>query len=691
MEEQHTSSNNTAESSTISYEVVPSIPIPDNDPSGVISIITVPDEGYANRIIVRVDIKHTYIGDLVVVLVHPGGSEVVLQNREGGFTDDLHQEYNSSTFTGLSPLLGQSVKGDWALRVTDLSRIDVGSLESWSIIIDVTKERLKEVPEPEPHPVDVPIHPDDPALIDELTRQPFADVIAESMRLVWKEQQKEQREKRSKDMRHSDESSGNAFMVHIHGPWGAGKTSVLNFLRENLCTADTSKQGQDLDITKWVVIEFNAWRHQRVRPPWWSLIKAVYRQSVNQLWREKPFRAISIMLREKLWHFRTGSAPYILTFAFLLWLVSIATGLIGTDSDPTKISKSTQDIKNSLELAAGIFGLWGLLLGIVRTFLHGSAGTAKMIMELSRDPLRPLVRHFRGMIKSIVRPVAIFIDDLDRCEADFVIELLRGVQTLFHESYVTYVVAADREWLRACYEASYPDFKEINEPGRSLGYLFLDKLFQISAPLPRLAPDSQLGFLKYLVGVDESKKVNKQEKNRLTKKAERDLSGTYDQTKLLEKIREVKDNPNLQLAYRAVAARRSVSTEAKKRHAQHVMQNYSHLLESNPRAMKRLVNAFAIQNAINILSERDIPIDPLIRWTIIGMRWPELARFLESYPKMIAKVGQEALPDQMDEKNRQLFQSEAVNDVVNGKNIPRAKPLDDEILRQILGCEAIAG
>ena len=70
------------------------------------------------------------------------------------------------------------------------------------------------------------------------------------------------------------------------------------------------------------------------------------------------------------------------------------------------------------------------------------------------------------------------------------------------------------------------------------------------------------------------------------------------------------------------------------------MQNYSHLLESNPRAMKRLVNAFAIQNAINILSERDVPIDPLIRWTIIEMRWRELALFLESNTKAITKVSQ---------------------------------------------------
>ena len=145
-----------------------------------------------------------------------------------------------------------------------------------------------------------------------------------------------------------------------------------------------------------------------------------------------------IFLPEKLWHFRTGITPYILTLAFLLWLLSIATGIIGTGLETAAVSEAPQRIKVNLELIAGILGLWGLLLGIVRTFLHGSAGAARMVLELSRDPLRPLVHHFRSLIKSIGRPVAIIIDDLDRCEADFVVELLRGIQTLFHESNVTY-------------------------------------------------------------------------------------------------------------------------------------------------------------------------------------------------------------------------------------------------------------
>jgi predicted KAP-like P-loop ATPase len=46
------------------------------------------------------------------------------------------------------------------------------------------------------------------------------------------------------------EESG-AYSIHIYGPWGAGKSTLLNFLRKEL-------EGQTVDGTKWLVVEFNA-------------------------------------------------------------------------------------------------------------------------------------------------------------------------------------------------------------------------------------------------------------------------------------------------------------------------------------------------------------------------------------------------------------------------------------------------
>jgi hypothetical protein len=48
------------------------------------------------------------------------------------------------------------------------------------------------------------------------------------------------------------------------------------------------------------------------------------------------------------------------------------------------------------------------------------------------------------------------------------------------------VVAADRQWICASFEKEYEAFgKSIGEPGRPLGYLFLDKMFQVSVSVPQ--------------------------------------------------------------------------------------------------------------------------------------------------------------------------------------------------------------
>src|SRR5688572_21784659 len=111
----------------------------------------------------------------------------------------------------------------------------------------------------------VAAHADNPALVDELGRRPFAEVIAQRIDEV------------RRATRAGDSHEAGAFVINLHGPWGSGKTSVLNFLKENL--QDKKRKAEE----RWVVIEFNAWRHQRLQPPWWILIKQIYEQALEQL------------------------------------------------------------------------------------------------------------------------------------------------------------------------------------------------------------------------------------------------------------------------------------------------------------------------------------------------------------------------------------------------------------------------
>lgn len=129
--------------STIRADAKPNLAIPDDDPTGISSIIRIPRAGTARNLKVSVDIDHTYIGDLRVELINPIGQRAILHNQTGAGNNALKQTYDPITTDVLTGLLGQSVKGDWTLRVSDLVGNDVGTLNAWSLEIDLGKSASK--------------------------------------------------------------------------------------------------------------------------------------------------------------------------------------------------------------------------------------------------------------------------------------------------------------------------------------------------------------------------------------------------------------------------------------------------------------------------------------------------------------------------------------------------------------------
>ena len=102
--------------------------IPDNDPQGISSSVTVADDVAVASVRVELDITHTYIGDLRVVLAHDG-QEVVIHNNEGGSDSDIKTTVPAPGFQGAS------AAGEWTLSVVDSASRDVGRLNGWTLHI----------------------------------------------------------------------------------------------------------------------------------------------------------------------------------------------------------------------------------------------------------------------------------------------------------------------------------------------------------------------------------------------------------------------------------------------------------------------------------------------------------------------------------------------------------------------------
>jgi subtilisin-like proprotein convertase family protein len=104
------------------------IAIPDNNPTGVTSRLSVGETLTVGSLVVELDIAHTYIGDLRVTLVHEG-VEAVIHNQTGGGTRNIQASFPVSNFDGMA------ARGDWTLRVTDLAAQDVGTIRGWKLHI----------------------------------------------------------------------------------------------------------------------------------------------------------------------------------------------------------------------------------------------------------------------------------------------------------------------------------------------------------------------------------------------------------------------------------------------------------------------------------------------------------------------------------------------------------------------------
>ncbi len=125
----------------------PGAAIPDNNPAGTADTIRIDENLYISDVNVEVNIAHTYIRDLRVVLQAPDGTQVVLWNHHCGNEDDLRVVFDDqgrnidcNNLSGhikptspLEALRGKYTRGQWILKVSDNGNGDAGTLNEWGL------------------------------------------------------------------------------------------------------------------------------------------------------------------------------------------------------------------------------------------------------------------------------------------------------------------------------------------------------------------------------------------------------------------------------------------------------------------------------------------------------------------------------------------------------------------------------
>ncbi|WP_346898701.1 P-loop NTPase fold protein [uncultured Roseibium sp.] len=547
------------------------------------------------------------------------------------------------------------------------------------------------------------------------------------------------------------------FVLHLDAPWGGGKTTFANFLARVL-NPTGFRHGQDSFLKKrygeadlstiflsdpvtgtrtgtgdgrdwpedarrpWIIVPFNAWQFEHVKPPWWVFYQTIRRRCFASVLQEgiEPTPGSGAVRFEyetdprvgawlKLWRHEISwrlANPKVVTLfltavvsGLLLFALS-AFGVLDQVGSPDKQTAGFVVSTSAGFLLSGLTGislLWSIGAIFTESIRPGTNTLAERLSLGSGDPFERFRKHFYRTMEKVKRPVLVIVDDLDRCNPEFIVDLVRGMQTLLRSPRVVFVVLGDRDWIERAFEVHHKNMSKVSVgPEQTFGARFVEKAIQMSFILPGLDKDRQKNYVRrLLLGAKADRQMQqaptlstdanqnlrlyfqravnekdapvldsedlKQRVQKYARKAAEEMAQTQTpvpeagsadtpsetrettaQTRgrtVGEEVTAVLSNPQVFDTWFKdeftihVAADEDVETEIS-----HRLEPLADNLPANPRQIKRIVNGVTMYNAVAFRQTEWKPDSErwlqLARWIVIMTEWPKTWRLLASYPML---------------------------------------------------------
>lgn len=520
---------------------------------------------------------------------------------------------------------------------------------------------------------------------------------------------------RSRFQRRRDPALEGGFVVHIDAPWGGGKTTFANYLARILDPYRTAGPvpkwltnlplGDDRFWPKrfrrpWYVVNFNAWQNQHVDPPWWCFYQAIRKQCFHAVRTgtfaaepQRPDKTGQLgetdkaqipppplssdqlrgsfvrhcrwlaLWRSELWwrvfnpKFRILIVTFILTWVAAIVLYRI--GLFKPNALKGALGGSLSDLPAVLAtgiviLLGGATAIWSIFATLTESLLPGTPSAAKNYSLGSGDPLERFRIRFDQMIRRLKEPVIVVVDDIDRCEPKFVVELLRGIQTILRSPRVIFVLLGDRDWIELAFANVHAAMEGIHVgPEHTFGGRFVEKAIQLSLVLPDILPDAKTDYVRTLLGVgsgvsEKGTEALPEGQRKAIEEEVRALLGTDDpliRDDNTNRLRtSIHDNAALPEETRKsvvkqidrTLALRSAADEKVQEATQHRLVPIASVLPANPRQVKRIINGIAFFQEIARIEQEVQPGSSewrkLALWVVLMTEWPQTWVTLSTYP-----------------------------------------------------------
>ncbi len=262
--------------------------------------------------------------------------------------------------------------------------------------------------------------------------------------------------------------------IALFAPWGSGKTGISKLLRSRL---EDKKKGHRY-------VYFDAFKHRDT-----SLRRSFLRTVAVGL-DEDPTEIDALSKEEITQELGTSDWKRVAKFVagalgvgiVLMALLSLALAWIRPEAPKENFGESFVLMFTKL---SGVATLVAALIGVVVSGLLGGVTATRKQMPLSEDD--EFEDAFGKLAKKADRLV-IFIDELDRCAADEVVETLETMRVFLDVPNCIFIVAADRQALEAALRRKARQETPADEvhPYFSSAGAYVDKIFQFQIALPPL-------------------------------------------------------------------------------------------------------------------------------------------------------------------------------------------------------------
>ncbi|KGN99757.1 hypothetical protein HR11_05980 [Porphyromonas macacae] len=250
--------------------------------------------------------------------------------------------------------------------------------------------------------------------------------------------------------------------IGLYGDWGSGKSSLMKLAQKKI-EEKYPKNEKKKDTVKTLCIEFNGWLFEGYEDTKTSLCGAI----LDALADEKRFsKEVTDYAKELI-----------------------------KKIDINKILGKGVKYGLDLFLSGGIGILTDLSLSSLLSTIKSSAGEvqAKDIEETlsmlkKNDKTRTEIKNFRNEFKDLLKKskvenVVVFIDELDRCLPDTVLEVFEAMRLFLFVEGMSFVIGADERLIQYSIKSKY---KEVPGNNLDIGKEYLEKVIQYPLYIPQL-------------------------------------------------------------------------------------------------------------------------------------------------------------------------------------------------------------